>query len=117
MAICWMLFQEIRNSSVARPMDLNDIETSIEKMVAETVVSLIVPLSLQNLSVYALKLINIPTQLEFTCAKLKMKLSEQCEKSIQGNNKDTITTFIGVVMVSLLSTMNRFRTLFFCFHF
>ena len=44
MAICWLLFQEIRNSSVARPMDLNDIETSIEKMVAETVVSLIVPL-------------------------------------------------------------------------
>ena len=48
------------------------------------------------------------TQAVFTCSKSTMETPEQCVKSV--NNKDN-----DVVLKSLLLTLNRIHTLFWCF--
>ena len=51
------------------------------------------------------------SQLEFTCSKLTKEALEQGVNMFKVNNKDT-RTIPGVVLVSLLLTLNIFRTLF-----
>ena len=54
-----------------------------------------------------------PSQSIFTCSKFIIETLEQGVKYVQVNNKDSA---IGVVLVSLLLTLNIFHTLFQCFY-